>query len=826
MEMAQPATASAHLFSPSPYGYQALGAATLIEQTASNVCVCAGSATVEVTALAPDLFRVGFFPHERSVGYHSVAVVPQEWEAGPVTIEEKAGKVTIATTAASAHLTLDPLRIEFSDASGRVFAADDPELGMGWFPASEAASAIDLPNPPGTLGTPVRVYKRHLAGERYFGCGERTGELDKTGSRQLFWNIDPPRGHTALQNNLYVSIPFTLVLADGRAWGLFLDSTTRVEFDLAHDDFQRSWFGAANGDLVYYVFCGPTPQDVLARYTDLTGHTPLPPLWALGNGQSRFSYETADEVRQIARTFRERDIPCDTLYLDIDALDGYRVFTWDRERFPNPAGLFAEMAEMGFHVVNIVDAGVKVDEQYTVYLEGRKRDLYCKTAQGTDYQNAVWPGVCVFPDFTNPETRAWWGDLHKSLLDAGVAGIWTDMNEPALFSPLNSTMPPDVIHPGDGQARLHLQVHNAYGSLMAQATREGLLRLRPQQRPFVISRSGYAGVQRHALLWTGDNSSTWDHLTMSLSQLLNLGLSGVAWSGVDIGGFYGDVTGELLARWTEFGIFQPFCRNHSEKQTRRQEPWLFGEPYESVCRSMLKLRQRLLPYLYTLFEECHRTGAPMLRPLFWAYPEDTATYAIDDEFLCGDTLLVAPVTRPGVEYRHVYLPAGSWFHLWTGGRVDGPAHILAYVPLGQPAVYVRANTALPLWPEMNHVGQREADPLTFALYPCEGSGLTTFYEDAGEGYEYLNGAYARRTITCEVEAGLVRVVIGEREGGFIPPRQHIQLELRKVAAEPETVQSGEIPIPWHYDPEQKCLSFTLDETASSQVIEFSLRTRE
>lgn len=357
---------------------------------------------------------------------------------------------------------------------------------------------------------------------------------------------------------------------------------------------------------------------------------------------------------------------------------------------------------------------------------------------------------------------------------------------------------------------------------MVQATREGLLRLRPEQRPVIISRSGYAGIQRHALLWTGDNSSTWEHLTMSLSQLLNLGLSGVGWAGVDIGGFYGDATGELLARWTELGMFQPFCRNHSEKQTRHQEPWLFGEPYESICRTMLKLRQRLLPYLYTLFEECHRTGAPVLRRLFWAYPEDAATYAMDDEFLCGDALLVAPVTRPGVEYRHVYLPAGSWFHFWTGTRVDGSAHILAYAPPGQPAIYVRANTAVPFWPEMNYVGQQEADPLTFVLYTCEGSGVSTFCEDTGDGYEYLNGVYARRTITCEVEGGHILIVIGEQEGSFVPTRQCIRLELREVASEPEAVRLGKTSATWHYTTEQRRLIVDLDTSAFSQLIELSI----
>jgi alpha-glucosidase len=762
------------------------------------------------------------FPQGRAVDYSSVAVVSRDWQSGPVSIVENGGEVALTTSFATAHISRDPLRIRFTDQSGRAFAADDAELGMGWFTTPGDAHVVDLGNQSGTLGMPVRVYKRHLAGEHYFGCGERTGELDKTGSQQHFWNIDPPRGHTALQNNLYASIPFTLVLDDGRAWGFFLDSTTRVEFDLAHDDPQRSWFGAANGDLVYYVFCGPTSQDVLARYTDLTGHTPLPPLWALGYGQSRFSYETAEEVRQIARSFRERDIPCDTLYFDIDTLDGYRVFTWNPVGFPDPEGLLAELRGMGFHAVSIVDAGVKVDDHYPVYTEGLARDLYCKTPEGNDYLNVVWPGICTFPDFTNPETRTWWGEQHQALLDAGVDGIWCDMNEPGLFMPPNSTMPPDVVHPGGGKAHLHIQVHNAYGSLMAQAAREGLLQLRPERRPFVISRAGYAGIQRHALLWTGDNSSTWEHLTMSISQLQNLGLSGVGWSGVDIGGYYGDTNGELLARWTEFGIFQPFARNHSEKTTRHQEPWVFGEPYESVSRDMLKLRQRLLPYLYTLFEECHRTGAPILRPLFWAHPRDVATYSIDDEFLCGDALLVAPVTRPGVEYRHVYLPAGSWFHLWTGARIDGPAHILAHAPLGQPAVYVRANTAVPLWPEMNYVGQQDADPLTLVLYPSEGSARAQFYEDAGDGYEHVDGQYARRAIACEVDAGNIRVEVGEREGAFVPARRNIRLELRGIASEPKAVQVGKAPATWHFDSDQRSLFVDLRESASSQVIHVSL----
>ncbi len=826
MEMAPLARANDDSYSSFPDGYQALGMAQHFEKEASSVCLYTDSATVEVTALAPDLFRVGLFPLGRAVDYDSVAVVAQDWDTGTVTIEEKRSEISIATSFATAHLSLNPLRIGFTDATGRAFAQDDIERGMGFFTLPEQLPSLEvfnLLNPVGTFGTPTRVYKQHAVGSHYFGCGERTGQFDKTGSHQIFWNIDPPPGHTALQNNLYVSIPFTIVIADGQAWGLFLDSTTRVEFDLAREHPDCSWFGTSNGNLVYYVFCGPTIQDVLARYTELTGHTPLPPLWSLGNGQSRFSYETADEVRTIARTFRERDIPCDTLYLDIDVLDGYRVFTWNQKHFPDPAGLIAELREMGFHVVCIVDAGVKVDEMYGVYNDGRERDLYCKSPQGQDYQNAVWPGVCVFPDFTSTQARDWWGEQHRVLLDAGVAGIWSDMNEPALFIPLNSTMPANVVHPGDGQARLHVQVHNAYGSLMVRATREGLLRLRPEQRPFIISRSGYAGVQRDALIWTGDNSSTWEHLAMSISQILNLGLSGVSWAGADIGGYYGDSNGELLARWTEFGIFQPFCRNHAEKQTRHQEPWVFGEPYETVCRNMLKLRQRLLPYLYTLFDECHRTGTPILRPLFWAYPNDSTCSTIDDEVLCGNTLLVAPITHPGTEHRHVYLPEGDWFHFWTGTHVAGPAHILAHAPLGQPALYIRANTVVPLRSALNSVADEYTDPLTFLLYPYQGCGQATYYEDAGNGYEYTNGMYARRSITCDGNTSLIRILISEQEGEFATKRTYRRFELRTLATEPQSVRcNGESVFSWHYSSEQQCLIVELQETMEAQTIEISI----
>jgi alpha-glucosidase len=529
------------------------------------------------------------------------------------------------------------------------------------------------------------------------------------------------------------------------------------------------------------------------------------------------------EVRDVARNFRERDIPCDVIYLDIHYMDGYRVFTWDRERFPDPEGLISDLHEQGFHVVTIVDPGVKVDEDYPVYVEGRNRDLYCKTNEGEDYQNAVWPGVCAFPDFTNPQAREWWGENHKVLTEVGVDGIWCDMNEPALFVPRQSTMPDYVVHPGGsgGEPKWHAQIHNTYGSLVARAAREGLLKLRPDERPFVITRAGYAGLQRHAMQWTGDNSSWWEHLWMSMPQLQNLGLSGVAWAGVDIGGFFGDGNGELLARWTEMGAFQPFCRNHTAIGTRRQEPWAFGEPYESVCRKMIKLRQRLLPHLYTLFEGCHRTGAPILRPLLFEYPEDETTYTADDEFLLGDALLVAPISRPGIEHRHVYLPEDAWFHFWTGERLDGPAHILAHAPLGEPAVYLKANTPLPMGPDTAHTGEGKTGQLTVRVHPAAGAapGTTALYEDAGDDFGYETGEFARREVSCEASGGRIFVRFGEREGSFVPQRETVLLELRGVESARSISVNGEAG---ESRPIEGGIVVTLAETGAETTVEVVL----
>ncbi|AHY47168.1 Alpha-glucosidase family 31 of glycosyl hydrolase [Rubrobacter radiotolerans] len=799
--------------------YSPVGDATLTDHDGRTLRFKAGATTVEVTALAKDLFRVGAFPNSRPPSYASEAVFRTEWPEVPARMESVEGGFTLATEEATVHVETSPLRVSFIRPDGETFCADDKSRGMGAY-TTPGADVFTKP-----FGEAVRLNKRRAADERTFGCGQRSGAFEKSNTRQTFYNVDPPEGQLPSYDNLYSSTPFTITLQGGRAHGLFFDNPRHTVFDLGKEDPEVNSYESRGGDIVYYVFTGPSPREVIQSYTELTGRTPMPPLWSLGNQQCRWSYETADEVRRIAKEMRERNIPCDVIYLDIDYMDGYRVFTWDPEAFPEPEKLLSELRESGFEVVAIVDPGVKVDEDYPVYTEGRERGYFVQSAVNTEYHNVVWPGLCAFPDFASEDVRKWWGENHRGMIESGISGIWCDMNEPSLFVPHQSTMPESAVHASGPESVRHGDLHNTYGQLMAKAVREGLLDIQPDKRPFVISRAGYAGLQRHAMQWMGDNSSWWEHLHLSMPQLMNVGLSGVANTGVDIGGFFGDTDGELLARWTEFGVFQPFCRNHSAKGTVSQEPWAFGEPYESVCRAMLSLRMRLLPYLYTLFEESHRTGAPILRPLLYEYPEDERTYNADDEFLFGSSVLVAPITRPGINHRSVYLPEGRWFHYWSGEVLDGGRPVLADAPLGQPPVYLKEGHALPLGPVRMNTKESPDAPLTYMVHASGTADFraeTHLYEDAGDGFAYRDrGEYARRSLTTQAASGELVFNLGEREGAYVPARETVLVEVRGLAGAPAAVEVDGSEADSSF--EEGVLRLSLPESAEEKTVRIRLR---
>jgi alpha-glucosidase len=629
----------------------------------------------------------------------------------------------------------------------------------------------------------------------YYGLGEKTGWLDKRGERYTMWNTDVYAPHVPDVEALYVSVPFVLHAEPTNGslavHGLLLDNPGRTVFDFrAHDDAYVT--EAETGDLDFYIVPGPQMRDVIRRYTALTGRLRLPPLWSLGYHQSRYSYMTEDEVREVAAELRRRDIPCDAIHLDIHYMDGYRVFTFDPVRFPDPAGLVADLRDQGFHVVPIVDPGVKRDPGYGTYVRGIQGGRFCKRLEGDVYIGEVWPGPSAFPDFTDAAVRAWWGEEHRVYTDAGIDGIWNDMNEPAVFNDAK-TMDGDVMHACDGHPQPHREVHNLYGLSMMRATYEGMKRLLGR-RPFVLTRSGYAGSGRYGAVWTGDNRSYWEHMELALPMVLNMGLSGIPFAGPDIGGFSHHATGELLARWTQMGALFPFCRNHSAIDTRRQEPWRFGPQVEAVCRAALQLRYRWLPYLYTLFEESSRTGMPVLRPLVLEYPEDTRTWRVHDEFLLGPHVLAAPVLRPGQRHRLVFLPPGRWRDVHTGEVHEGPAHIVVEAPLERMPVFVREGALLPEFPPVPCADLQRVSNLELALYgePDGASQCFSWYEDDGASFDYETGAFNRYEAVVERTAAdsagtaaggeTVRIKLGMLHAGYTPPWREVRLRWRFAPA--------------------------------------------
>ena len=707
-----------------------------------------------------------------------------------------------------------PFLVSIYDAAGQLVVADDAARPASFDPDNGAVEAA----------------KRRDQLEFYYGFGEKALPSARQGQTLVMWNTDTYAYPVGL-DPIYESIPFFVALRQGKAYGLFFDNTYRTYFDMGKADPSRYTFGAAGGELNYYVFtggAGRTPKEVLREYTELTGRTPLPPLWALGYQQSRYSYYPESKVREIARNFRERHIPADVIYLDIDYMDGFRIFTWDKQKFPDPPRMLRDLRADGLRTVVIIDPGIKVDENYFAYREGRAQGLFCQAADGSEFHAKVWPGVCAFPDFTNPRTRAWFGALYRINLDEGISGFWNDMNEPATFAPdirppqpnlphdTAKTFPLDVRHAGDGLAGTHARYHNVYGMQMARTTFEGVRQLRPGERPFVLTRAGYAGVQRYSAVWTGDNVPSWEHLALSVPMLAHMGVSGVPFVGADVGGFAGNTTPELYARWLQVAALTPFCRTHVNNEGASREPWSFGSDFEKINRASIELRYRLLPYLYTVFQQHTETGAPVLRPLWFNYPTDFNVYDPPfglDEFLVGDDLLVAPVLQQGATERGVYFPKGdAWLDWWTGARHEGGTGASVPAPLGRLPLFIRAGAGLPMQPVVQHTGEMACAPLTFVVAAGDGAGR--IYEDAGDGYDYRRGAYRLTTVTQR--GGTLSFT---RTGSFAAARPLAAVEIVGLSERPKEVRvDGRAAEDVSFDRAEKRLRVPLPRQTVNEIV--------
>ena len=600
----------------------------------------------------------------------------------------------------------------------------------------------------------------------FYGGGEVTGPLRRNGRTINLWNSDSFNYDPNNKTELYQSHPWMMgVRPDGTAFGVLFDSSWKATLGTTDNAVTYTSQGAP---FRVFIIDRDSPQAVLRGLGELTGTMQMPPLWALGYQQCRWSYTSADEVRRIADTFRKETLPCDVIWMDIDYMNGYRIFSFNNQTFPDPHGLNDYLHSQGFHSVWMIDPGVKFETGYPTYDTGEKADVFVKDKTGADFHGSVWPGPCVFPDFTRPETRTWWAGNYQPFLEQGVDGVWNDMNEPSVFDSPTHTMPEDTEHRGGGDlpAGPHLLYHNAYGMLMVRATREGLLQKRPDSRPFVLSRANFLGGQRYAATWTGDNVSTWDYLKASIPMSLTLGLSGQPFSGPDLGGFSGSPTPEVWGNWIAMGTFFPFCRGHAERGTPSKEPWAFGPDVEKAARIALGRRYRLLPYLYTLFQHASTTGEPIMRPLFFADPKDPALRAEQNAFLVGDNLLVVPKWSG-----QVTLPKGSWTSIsLVDDDMNNPY---------QADLKIRGGGIVPTGKIVQNTGENYLDPLTlYIALDDNGQAKGDFYEDAGDGFGYQKGDYALEHITATPNgAGKETVKIASKDGDRAVPDRDVQIEI-------------------------------------------------
>ena len=677
-------------------------------------------------------------------------------------IEETPTEYLVYTAKLKVLLDKKTLRTQISDLEGNIINED--ELGFHWEENYEFG------------GNSVKMSKITQNAESFYGLGDKATHSNLKGKRVSNWVTDQ-YAYGKDQDPLYKAIPFFIGLHSNKCYGIYFDNTFKTNFDFAHERRNVTSFWADGGEMNYYFIYGPQMGQVVKAYTNLTGTPELPPMWAMGYHQSKWSYYPESNVRAIAKNFRKMRIPCDAIYLDIDYMDGFRCFTWDKSRFPNPKKMISDLEDDGFKTVVMIDPGIKIDKDYWVYQEAIENDYFCKRADGAFMKGKVWPGECNFPDFTNPKVREWWAELYKEMMsEIGVHAVWNDMNEPAVMEVPTKTAPLDTRHDYDGHPCSHRKAHNVYGMQMVRATYEGIKKYVYPKRPFVITRAAFAGTQRYSSTWTGDNVATWEHLWIANVQAQRMCMSGYSFVGSDIGGFAEQPNGELFARWIQLGVFHPFCRVHSSGDHGDQEPWSFDDEVTNIVRKFIELRYQLLPYLYTMFYRYSKEGVPMLKPLVHFDQEDHQTHFRTDEFIFGEQILICPVQEPNAQGRRMYIPRGVWYNYWTNEAVVGGMEKWVVAGLDKIPIFIKEGAMIPKYPVQQYVGELEIKELVLDVYYKKGVETSTVYEDGQDGYDYKKGRYSLRNFNFKGKDNEL-VIQQFKDGSFITSYKTFKLNL-------------------------------------------------
>lgn len=736
--------------------------------TPNGVFLETDSFQYEVSFFTDRIVRVHQYAETKDENPYSVVRKPSSVE---FEIEESEHSLVIASEHLDVVINRSPILFTFLDKRGKVLNQDEPGLGIQ------------------TQGEQKTVYKKLQDGERFVGLGEKTGPLDRRGKGYQNWNTDHFAYHIEA-DPLYASIPFYMGIHQDGCYGIFLDNSYKSHFNFGASNNRFSSFSVDSGDLNYYFFAGSV-SEIIESYTWLTGRMSLPPMWSIGYQQCRYSYYPDTEVLDVAKKFRDKDIPADVIVLDIHYMDQYKIFSWDKERFPNPAKMIEHLKEMGFEVVVICDPGIKKEDDYQPYSTGIEKDVFLKYPDGTYYEGEVWPGWCHFPDFTKMETRKWWTEMIKTYTKIGIKGFWNDMNEIATWGQM---LPENIEFDFEGEGATSRKGRNIYGLQMVRSAYEGAKSNLADERPFILTRAAFAGVQRYSALWTGDNVANDEHMLLGVRMVNSLGLSGVPFSGYDVGGFAGNGQSNLFARWIQVGAFSPFFRGHSMINSHDSEPWSYGEEVEEISKNYIRLRYKLLPYIYGAFLKAAETGMPITRSLCIDYSADEKIFDADfeNQYLFGDSVLVAPLASDQ-RFGKVYLPEGDWYEFFTDEKLPGGQEMIREYALEHLPLFVKASSIIPVYSDARQNSKDVGEHLEFHFYKGTDKSETEYYEDDGVTSKNESGLYHRRTITYDPAEKSIS--IGKAEGKYSSRIKKMKLVLHGF--EPSEMK----------DFEQECYSY-------------------
>jgi alpha-glucosidase len=679
-------------------------------------------------------------------------------------VQENDTSIEIRTDHFVLQITRNPVRFNFYTPEGNPVCEDDPSFGISW------------------NGEQVTSYKKIQDGERFIGLGEKTGPLNRRGNGYINWNTDN-FGYSTSADPLYCTTPFYIGLHHQLSYGIFFDNTYKSFFNFGASNNRFTSFYADGGEMNYYFIHAPTVAEILEHYSFLTGRMEMPPLWSIGYQQCRYSYYPDKEVLNLARTFRDKDIPADTIVFDIHYMDDYKIFTWNKRDFSDPQELLNELRNLGFHVVVMCDPGIKVESGYKAFEDGVKNDVFIKYPDGSNYAGQVWPGWCHFPDFTNPETRNWWKEQFRDYVALGIEGFWNDMNEIATWGQM---IPENIEMDFEGNKSSMRRGRNIYGFQMARSTYEGTKELLAGKRPFNLTRSAYSGIQRYAAVWTGDNVAYDEHMILGVRLVNSMGLAGIPFAGYDVGGFVGDANNKLFARWVSIGAFSPFFRGHSMINSRDSEPWAYGEEVEQISRNYIKFRYQLLPYIYSLFYEASQTGMPVQRSLAIDYTHDNKIYEglYENQYLFGPFILVAPAESTK-EFMKVYFPEGEWYSLYDGKKYPGNNEVIIECPVHRLPVFIKAGALIPMKPVKANTKEISETLILHAYVGSQNSSFT-FYEDDGSTFRYQNGDYSKRELRMINDER--RIVLEKSEGAYSPVYKYVRVVLHGIFSQLEEIR--------------------------------------